>query len=154
MERKNSIYFFIFGVKKMGLIINTNSWVSVIEANNYLADKWNVGTLWTALNDTQKEQALVTAFHWIQSIKKYNISPLSTANKIKYAQIELAYYIIQYYTQHKKRDALYAQGVRNFSISKWSETIDKSTLPPEVDGLLIDFITRVGGVFPIITRDY
>lgn len=135
----------------MGLTYHVNSWVTVAEADAYLADKFGIGTTWTGLNNTQKEQALVTAYYWIQSLSQYSISPTSTAEKVKHAQIELALYIVRHFEEHRKRNALYAQGVRDFRISKWAEKLDKSTLPPEVSELLFDYLT--GGYFPEFTRE-
>jgi hypothetical protein len=138
----------------MSLLVGVNSWVTTAEADAYLGDKWGVGAEWTGLTTTEKEQALVTSYRWIQGLRQYNISPSSTNENVKNAQIELAYYIVENYTQHKKRTALYAQGVRDFSISKWKEKLEKAGLPSEVEGLLKDFLTNIGGRFPVAERDF
>jgi hypothetical protein len=137
----------------MGLVLHTNSWVTVAEADAHLADKFGVGTTWTSLNNTQKEQALVTAYRWIQSLSAYSISASETAENVKRAQIELAYYIVESYDEHRKRSALYTQGVRSFKISKWSETLKESGLPFEVEGLLFEFLLNLGGEFPEFERE-
>lgn len=137
----------------MGLTVGTNSWVTVAEADSYLSEKFGIGTTWTSLTPSEKEQALITAYRWIQSLSIYTISPSSTEEKVKHAQIELALYVVKYYDEHNKRTALYAQGVRNFSISKWKENLDKSKLPFEVEDLLDDYLTGLGGQFPEFERE-
>jgi hypothetical protein len=136
----------------MALVVGTNSWATLAEANDYLAGKWNAGTTWTGLSNTQKESALITSFYWIR--RKYPAIPASsTADNVKYAQIELAWYIVNSYSEHIKRSALYTQGVRDFSISKWREKLEKSTLPQEIEDLLEDYLTGQGNYFPTITRE-
>jgi len=135
----------------MALTVGTNSFVTVLEADAYLAEKYGIGTDWTALLIAEKEQALITAYRWIMSLSDYSISPTSTAIKVKEAQIELAIYIVRDYSEYLKRRSLYSQGVRNFKISKWSETLKKAGLPFEVENLLFDYLT--GGEFPEFNRD-
>jgi hypothetical protein len=136
----------------MALTVGTNSWVTRAEADTYKGDKWDPGD-WFTLTNTQKDQALVSAYRWIQSKDEYSISPASTAEKVKAAQIECADYIVDNWTQHKKRDALYTQGVREFRISKWREKLDKSELPEIVRDLLSDFLLDAGGYFPQFERE-
>ncbi len=117
-----------------------------------MTNKWNAGTTWITLTTSQKEAALITAFYWIR--RKYPAIPASsTASNVKYAQIELAWYIVNFHIEHVKRSALYTQGVRRFNVSKWSETLEKSQLPEEVQDLLEDFLTGQGNYFPTITRE-
>ena len=136
----------------MGLIVGTNSWVTVAEADTYKSDKWDSGD-WTTLNNNEKEKALVSAYRWIQSKQEYNISPTSTSQKVKDAQIELADYIIDYWSEHKERDALYAQGVRDFTLSKWKEKLEKPDLPFIVQDLLSDSLLNAGGYMPLFERE-
>lgn len=136
----------------MALVVGTNSWVTVAEADAYLADKWNAGTTWTGLTNPQKESALITAFYWIR--RRYPGIPLvGVTDNVKNAQIELAWYIVNYYNAHVKRDSLYRQGVRKFKISKWSEDLSESQLPEAVQDLLEDFLTGQGNYFPTIERE-
>lgn len=135
----------------MGLTIGINSWVTVAEADSYLTDKWGADN-WSSLTNTQKLQALITAYYWIQSLADYNISATSTEANIKNAQIELAFYISENYAEHNKRRNLYSQGVRSFKISKWSEKLDKSKLPKIVEDLLTDELINTGGYIATIER--
>lgn len=137
----------------MALTVGTNSWVTLAEANSYLSEKFGIGTTWSGLADSEKEAALITAYRWIMALSNYSIAPASTATKVKHAQIELALYIVRHYEEHRKREALYSQGVRNFHISKWSESLDKAKLPFEVENLLDDYLIGAGGRFPLFERE-
>lgn len=136
----------------MALTVGTNSWVTLIEANDYLSEKFNASA-WTSLTNAEKEQCLITAYRWVQRLTAYNIPASSTLSHVKYAQIELAWYVYSYYDSHIKRDALYDQGVRDFKISKWEETLVESRLPRIVSDLLEDELTAIGGYFPVVNRD-
>lgn len=136
----------------MALTVGVNSWVTRAEADTYKGDKWNPGE-WFALTNTQKDQALISAYRWIQSRSEYSISPAATAEKVKSAQIECADYIVDHWSEHKERTALYTQGVRNFKISKWSEKLEESELPQIVKDLLDDYLIGLGGFFPEFERD-
>jgi hypothetical protein len=136
----------------MALTVGVNSWVTVAEADTYLADKWGASD-WATLTNPQKESLLISAYRWIQSKMDYSISPASTSAAVKAAQIELAWYIYNYWAEHEKRDALYSQGVRNFKISKWAEKLEQSKLPTLVEDLLKDELENTGGYFPQFTRE-
>jgi hypothetical protein len=71
----------------MSLLVGVNSWVTTAEADTYLGDKWGVGAEWTGLTTTEKEQALVTSYRWIQGLRQYNISPSSTNENVKNARV-------------------------------------------------------------------
>jgi hypothetical protein len=136
----------------MALVVGTNSWVTVAEADTYLSEKWEAGTTWSGLTNAEKEAALITSYRWIK--RKYPAIPAASTNvNVKNAQIELAWYIVNFNEEHVKRSALYTQGVRKFKISKWSETLMKSELPDGIDDLLEDFLTGQGNYFPTITRE-
>jgi hypothetical protein len=135
----------------MGLILHNNSWATVIEADNYLADKFGADE-WSALSNTDKEKCLITAFWWIYAYPGVSILKTSTDEKVKIAQIVLAWFIYQYYVEYKKRESLISSGVKSFSLSRWSETLEKQELPQEVLALLDDALVNLGGYFPTFTR--
>jgi hypothetical protein len=137
----------------MSLTVGTNSWVSVAEADTYFSDHWTASSTWSGLTNTQKEQLLITAYRWIQAQSAFSISPAATAALVKTAQMELAWYVYNYMTETEDRRALYAQGVREFELSKWSETLEKGGFPPFIADYLDDYTTRVGGRFPTATRE-
>lgn len=132
------------------IVINTNSWVTIVEADTYLDEKVGASA-WAALTDEQKSEYLITAFRWINRLPDYDFSVVT--NNMKYAQIELAWYIYGNYTTHTKHEALYASGVRNFRVSKFTESLAKPELPPVVKDLLDDYDLYSGGYFPTIERD-
>ena len=136
----------------MGLTLNTNSWVTVTESDTYFLDRWG-SVNWHSLTNTEKERLLVTSFRWIQAQPQFSISASSTSDIVKNAQMELAWYIYRYFTETEKRRALYAQGVRRFSLSKWSETLEEGGFPNFITDMLGDELINLGGYFPTVSRD-
>lgn len=132
----------------MALIIGTNSFVTLTEANNYLDSKFGAGG-WSALPDATKEQLLVTAFRWLVSL---GIAKTSTDENIKWAQIELAWWSYNYLSEYEDRGALLASGVTKFQLSKWEEELSSQGLPTIVKDLIADAI-NVGGFFPTMSRE-
>ena len=133
------------------IIINNNSWVTLAEANSYLLEKIGADDWATAAN-ALKEQCLISAFRWINRLTNYSISVVT--NNVKYAQIELAWYLYNYYDTHAKHEALNAQGVKEFRISKFHEALrGKTELPDTVKDLLEDYDLYSGGYLPLIERE-
>lgn len=136
----------------MGLVVGTNSWVTILEADDYLGDKWEAST-WAPLTNTQKSQLLITAFWWIYNYSGVNIPKSSTNEKVKNAQIELAWWIYEYYQEYRKREALISSGVKSFSLPEWSETLGKQDLPQNILDILGDELVNSGGYFPKFERE-
>ena len=133
------------------ITINTNSWVTLIEANDYLDEK-SGATAWASLSDDDKSRYLISAYRWINRMPDYEISVVT--DNLKYAQIELAWYIYINGETHQKHEALQAQGVDTFRISKFSEDLSgKTDLPSIVKDLLDEYNTNAGGYFPLVERD-
>jgi len=132
------------------LTVGINSWVTIVEADSYLDEKYGASA-WAALADEIKKECLITAYRWINRLTNYSISSVTT--KLKYAQIELAWYVYTYYEPHIKHENLYASGVRDFRISKFTEKLAKPTLPDSVADLLEDYDVYSGGYFPEIERE-
>lgn len=130
------------------LTIGTNSFVTLTEANDYLSEKFGADN-WFTLSLANREKLLVTAFRWLVSI---GVSKTSTAEMVKWAQIELAWWIYQYIDEMENREALYAGGVRSFTLSKWSERLEKSELPERIKNMIVDDI-GYGGYFPDYNRE-
>lgn len=139
----------------MSLTVGTNSWVTIAESNTYMADRWN-SAAWTdgTISDAQKEQLLVTAYRWIQAQPQFSIAASSTETAVKEAQIELAWYVYKFFDETEKRRALYAQGVRDFSLGKWEEELEKGGFPDFINDMLSDELTNLGGYFPTASRDF
>ena len=132
------------------LTIGTNTWVTLTEANIYFESKWNASA-WTGLTDTQKKQLLITAYEWINGDPDYTINTVTS--KLKKAQCELAWFIYNNSDTYDKHEALWASGVRDFDISKFSETLEEPGLPPKIKKLLDDYNYNAGGYFPLMDRD-
>ena len=138
----------------MGLTLNTNSWVTVTEADTYFLDRWG-SVDWHSLTNIEKERLLVTAFRWIQAQPQFSISASSTNESVKNAQMELAWYVYKFFTETEKRRAIFAQGVRRFSLSKWSETLEEGSngFPGFITDMLDDELVNIGGYFPTVSRE-
>jgi hypothetical protein len=135
----------------MGLTVGTNSWVTVTEADNYLADTFGADG-WAPLGNTLKEQLLISAFRWIFNYPGATIPKTSTNEKVKSAQIELAWWIKNYWAEYEKRQSLIAGGVTDFELSKWMEKLGTQDLPQNILNILIGVLTDLGGVFPTFER--
>jgi hypothetical protein len=133
------------------IVIGDNSWVSLAEANTYMAQRFQGGA-WATIDATEREQLLIFAYRLINSIHGY-VFPDVPNNQMKYAQIEGSWFLYNFYEEFTQRQALYGMGVEDFTISKFKEKITRvPTLPPIVTGMLESFIT-LGEFFPVITRD-
>lgn len=130
------------------LTIGTNTFVTLAEANNYLEGKLGASD-WFTLTDTEKKQCLISSFRWLLRL---GVPATATATNVKYAQIELAWWLYQNYEEYEDRDALYASGVRNFRIGQWSESLAKAELPSFLEDLIPGYLD-IGGVFPEFSRE-
>lgn len=121
------------------LIVNTNTWITLTEANNYI-EAIPLNSIWSALSDNEKKQYIVTAY---RKIKYSNIFDLSSITQIiKDAQAELTYWLSKYMKGWEKRQALYSSGVRSFNLPDWSETLEKVTIPDNIIDMLEDYIKK------------
>lgn len=131
------------------IIINSNSWITLAEANNYIEAIPNSSS-WTALTDTVKKQYIITAYRKIIYSSELSISTVT--QRIKDAQAQFAYWLSKYMNEWEKRQALYASGVRSFDLPGWAERLEKATLPYEIQNMLADNLS--GGVhFGNVSRD-
>jgi hypothetical protein len=133
-------------------LVGTNSWISIADANIYFSDIWD-GSFWSSRSILEKQRLLITACKWILS-SGYSISMSSTSQKVKDAQCELAKEVYNAYNEYKKRQTLYASGVRSFNFNGWSESLARQELPLTIQDLLGDFATGQGGKFFELKRDY
>lgn len=135
----------------MALTVGVNSWATVAEADTYFNDRFNASA-WSGFTNTDKETLLISAYRWIQSQRMFSISPAATSDIIKEAQFETAWYMYNYFANHEDRRALYAQGVRDFKISEFEETLEQATFPGHISDMLSDSIVSGGGSFPTARR--
>lgn len=80
----------------MPITVPTNSWVTLDEADDYLADSVRAGSSWTSLEDGFRERAVISA--WRMLIRQSYISSVDTDNPpqaLKDAQCELAFELSQ-----------------------------------------------------------
>lgn len=136
----------------MALVVGSNSWETVAEADDYLENKMNASE-WFELSTVgargavSKESVLITAYNEILASPLVNISKDSSDNNVKNAQSEMALFILQYYDELMDRRASIASGLSSFSASKIHEAYSSlegggsPTLPSNVIGLLFDYNT-------------
>lgn len=116
----------------MALVVGVNSWVTQAEADTYFEDRIETAP-WDALSSTDKDKYLVTAYRWLFYHPAIS-APASTSapQGVKDGQCEAALFLINYYDDYTKREALYSSGVRKFTKSKWSEELANVTLPSSI----------------------
>jgi len=120
------------------ITVGSNSWITNAEADAYLDCKFGAGA-WAAATEENQNKAIITAFWRIYASKDYSIAKSETDEKVKNAQAETAYFILADGAEMSKRKALQDAGVKNFTISKFSETYERSNgtlLPQEAKDLL------------------
>lgn len=132
----------------MGLVVGSNSWVTIAEADSYIADKINSG-LWLT---TDKAKYLISAFYAIYTSPDLNIAKESTNEKVKIAQIELAFWFIDNYNAWMKRQAIQGMGVTQFTADGIHESYNnKGSLPLFILDMLTDF--KTGSTIATFERD-
>ena len=128
----------------MSVVVGTNSWITIVEADAYLTDRLEAEA-WFLISDTgapgekSKTSLIVTAFHWLYNNVNYDIPLDSSDDNIKNAQAEASFYLSVYYKQMDKRRALIGDGVQQFERSNWSESLGKMDLPIHIKGMLTDY---------------
>lgn len=137
----------------MGIItVGTNSWVTLAEANTYFETRYNASG-WASISDVNKISLLITACNWIRSQSEFSIALTVTADIIKQGQYETAWYIYNWYDDHEKRRALKSQGVKDFTISRFSESLEASDFPFFLKKYFFDYVANLGGVFATVERE-
>ena len=126
----------------MAIIVGTNSWVTILEADAYLTSRAGAAE-WFDLDDApvtpgkdSKESFLVTAFYWLLDDPGFGLSPALTEDYIKRAQIEAALFLSKYRVDFEIREAKKAGGVDRFKNSKWEEDLGLVSKPQVVLNIL------------------
>lgn len=143
----------------MALVVGTNSWATVVEADNYLTDKVGA-TAWFELVETgepggeSKESYLVTAFHWLSGSPNLEIGPTVVDDDVKNAQAEAAFYLLNYGDERFDREHMASSGVVEFEYSKRMEKLDinKIQIPPYIMGMLRQYSSA--HLFPVLEGEY
>lgn len=97
------------------IIVGTNSWVTVAEADTYFEARLNAAA-WSSATATQKIQALIMAYRQLNAAS-YSF-PSTAVDAMKYAQFEQALFLLSYSSDIDARTALQAQGVTEAGIVK------------------------------------
>lgn len=140
----------------MPLIVGTNSWVTVAEADTYLTDRLGAGNWFTTPNNdqpgiTSRKVLLVSAFRWLIASPLLTLTAGSTDDNVKNAQIEAALFLLEHYTELDERRTLQATGVKEIQISRRTEIFDYTQLaiPDHILGYLTEYLTGANTVFQL-----
>lgn len=134
----------------MALVVGTNSWITVAEADAYLqynmgAEDWFKLVVTGEKGSITKESVLVTAFNEITASPLVSVAANSTDARVKNAQAEMTLFLLKYYDELYGRRASIASGLSSFSYSERREDFNmrdgggSPTLPSNVLGLLNDY---------------
>ena len=129
----------------MSLTVGTDTWVTLSEANTYFASHIAADP-WDALSDANKEKYLKTAYRWIYYDSAFSVPAASTETAVKYGQCEAALFLINYYTEYDKHDAMNAMGIKEFRYSKRSEDLTEVKKPASVINYFSSVAMYTGGV--------
>src|SRR4030042_1190883 len=123
----------------MAIVLGVNSWVTTTEAEDYLEFQVGAGP-WFLLDaepdspgDASQESFLRMAYNWLLNCGDYTIPANSTSEKVKTAQILFALFLLTNQKDFERRQNLIAAGVKEFSYSKWSETLGEIKAPYYVE---------------------
>lgn len=141
----------------MSLVVGTNSWELVSEADTYLTDRLNASD-WFDLSDTStpgnpsKEVYLITAFRELINYPGTSLTADLTDDSVKEAQTEMALWLIKFNDDAERRKALISMGVTSFTASRdWKETLSEYGLPQQVYTILVKSGYLIGSGGGIIT---
>jgi hypothetical protein len=130
------------------LVVGQNSWVTIAEADTYISNKINSGS-WSTVD---KAKYLITAFFAIFTSPDLSISKNETNEKVKLAQIELAFWYIDNYNSWMKRQSIQSMGVTSFSVDSIHESYNnKGSLPLYILDMLSDY--KTGSTIATFDRD-
>ena len=99
----------------MSLIVGTNTWVTMAEADTYFSERIGSSKYWVSGAD--KEQSLITAYRQINNMDGY-VFPVVATDNMKYAQCEQALFLLAFSDEIFRRSSLKAQGVTEAGIVK------------------------------------
>lgn len=125
------------------ITVGTDSWVTIVEADNYLQTKINAKS-WFELKEeptqsgqNSKESFLKEAYYRLLYNSEFVLTASSTNSMLKHAQIEFALFLLQNYKDYFKREAKIASGIKSFSYSKWRESLaDSIKIPYYINNIL------------------
>ena len=131
----------------MALVVGTNSWATVAEADLYFTDRIG-STGWFDLSETPpnpgedaKESMLVSAYYWLMGSPDVTLSASLTATNVKNAQIESALYLLEHYDELNARRAAISTGLQDFELSRLTERFNAAyiKIPAYILGLIPEY---------------
>lgn len=127
------------------LTVDTNSWISESDANDYMDSRFGSWEFWD--DATNKTAALITAYKRIKETGSFVNLPDEATQNMKDAQCEMALFLAAEGGDILRRNALQAQGIVEGGTVK--EKYDKSvrgkiSFPPEVLKLLEEYAGDIG----------
>jgi len=124
----------------MALIAGTNSYVTLEEANEYLAGAFKADA-WTEASEADREAALITASRQIdrqplrgakaaadQPLQFPRAGQVGVPREVKAAVCEQAIFLLRQSEYDRKRELAIQQGVGSVTIGDASETIDPAVV--------------------------
>ena len=128
------------------LVVDTNSWVSVDDADDYMDSRYGSWEFWD--DDTNKQAALITAYKQLNNSDLFTGFPTTATQNMKDAQCEMALFLVSQGGDIMRRQALQAQGVKQAGIVKESYALVDGkpgvSFPPDVMELLDVYKTEDG----------
>ena len=134
------------------VIVGVNSWVTIAQADDYFAAKFGA-TAWASLSVTEKTQLLLSAVRWILQQNAFDILMSVTAELVKQAQLEAAWFIYKWFDEYEKRRALSSAGVKSYRVMDFSESLDAVTFPEFIVMMLSDYSMVASSQFPTLQRN-
>lgn len=126
----------------MALVVGTNSWVSVAEADTYFTNRVGASD-WFDLDEPpatpgadSKDTFLISAFYWLFDDQGFNLPQVSDDPIIKRAQEEAALFLMKYSLDYENRQAQSASGIARFKNSKWEEDLSEIKKPQVIFNIL------------------
>lgn len=130
------------------IVVGINSFVTQTEADTYFTTRWG-SAAWTELSESEKDQALVTAYNQLVNAGLFSL-PEEATTPVKIGQMEQALFIAVHGSDMLARSGLIAQGVESSQVVK--ETYDKSMrgkipICPEALEYMSEYYNRDEGMF-------
>ena len=135
------------------LTFGVNTWTTKAQADTYFLGKYGASA-WASILDTDKEALLITAYKAIKNNPNLSVSADDVTEIVRDAQCEFAWFWYNWHTEIEQRRSLHTQGVREFTISKFSEKLEQPEFPSWISDLLAHYQTNAGGVFIRMKRDF
>lgn len=129
----------------MSITVGTDSWITLANADTFFSS--HIGSSpWDALSDADKEKYLKTAYRWIYYDSAFTVPASSSETAVKYGQCEAALFLINYYSEYDKHDAMSAMGIKSFGYSKRREDLSDVKKPASVINYFSSVAYYTGGV--------